>query len=272
MKKRLFAGLLCVCMLLLCACTKTDLEIDNTLPPTSEEPSIETYDENALIPPETTEATETEPPHSELYIEGHSPEQILEYFEEVVMHVEYSDGPGDYSLVQKWITPIYYRIYGYPTDEDLEVLTALFAQLNEVPGFPGIYPAVDGFPENLSLSFLNEDEFYYNFSDIVGGQDSYGAVQFWYYIDTNDIYSARIGYRTDIDQESRNSVLIEEIVNMLGFTDTEVREDSIVYQYSNENLEMSDVDWVLMKLLYNPAIECGMDYEACAAVIQELYY
>ena len=104
------------------------------------------------------------------------------------------------------------------------------------------------------------------------GDYATGATQFWYYTNTNDIYTARIGYRTDISQEERNSILIEEIVNTLGITDTVLRTDSIVYQYSDENLALSDVDWIILKLLYDPAIRCGMDFDSCSRIIPELYY
>lgn len=92
------------------------------------------------------------------------------------------------------------------------------------------------------------------------------------HMNSNEIYSARIGYRTDLDQMTRNSILLEEIVNMLGISDTLLREDSITYQYSNENLALSDVDWILLKLLYHPEILCGMDARSCGEVIEELYY
>ena len=81
-----------------------------------------------------------------------------------------------------------------------------------------------------------------------------------------------MGYRTDIDQSTRTSVLIEEIINMLGVSDTVLRTDSIVYQYSNENTALSEMDWLILKLLYDPAIQCGMDVDGCRRVIQELYY
>ena len=66
--------------------------------------------------------------------------------------------------------------------------------------------------------------------------------------------------------------LLEEVVNMLGISDTVLREDSIVYQYSNDNMALSDVDWVTLKLLYSSDIKSGMDAESCKAVIQKLYY
>lgn len=214
----------------------------------------------------------TAPLHTELYIVGVSTKVMLKHFNEVVLQVEYSDGTGNPSLVQKWTEPIYYCTLGNPTDEDIQVLEKLFSQLNQIEGFPGIYPAENESTSNLTLSFLAPAEFRDQFSGVVNGEDAYGATQFWYYTDSNQIYNARIGYRTDIPQEERNSILLEEIVNTLGLGDSENREDSIVYQYSNTNLQLSQVDWVILKLLYSPAIECGMDATACEAIIERLYY
>jgi hypothetical protein len=149
------------------------------------------------------------------------------------------------------------------------VLEDLFAELNRIDGFPGISVVEE--EENLTLSFLDADTFRSSFSDVVNGEDAWGATEFWYWTDTNELYSARIGYRTDIDQLSRSSILVEEIINTLGITDTELREDSIVYQYSNDNLTLSDEDWLILKLLYHPAIRPGMDAEECHRTLAEIY-
>ena len=220
--------------------------------------------------PETT--VSTVPLHSDLYDPAYSTEQIRTYFEEVVLHAEYTDGIGDSSLVQKWLSPIGYRIYGTPTEADLQVLNDLFAQLNQIPGFPGFYTAEAEGLEQLRISFLEPAVFRDAYSAVVGGEDATGATEYWYYTDTNEIHSARIGYRTDIDQSLRNSVLIEEIINTLGITDTVLRSDSITYQHSDFNTALSDLDWILLNLLYHPQMRCGMDAEACGIVLRRLYY
>ena len=125
--------------------------------------------------------------------------------------------------------------------------------------------------ENNIFEVPNTD-FNISFSEFVKGEDAYGATEFWYYNDTNEIYTARIGYRTDVDQATRVSILIEEIINMLGVSDTEMREDSIVYQYSNDNTALSDIDWVILKLLYDPKIKCGMNTDSCNDILEKLYY
>jgi hypothetical protein len=35
---------------------------------------------------------------------------------------------------------------------------------------------------------------------------------------------------------------------------------------------MTEVDELILKLLYHPQIQCGMDAQQCEAVIRQLYY
>ena len=274
--------LLCILLILLifCGCAAGPVPtVPVTSVPETTEPEAtvpETTVPETTVPettvPETTVPPTTLPPHSDLYLEDFDAEDILLYFNEVVLQMEYTDGTGDPTVVQKWLLPIQYRIFGDPTEEDLVVLESFFAELNQLPGFPGIREAGEEDFANLTLSFLGPEEFRADFSEVVNGEDAWGACQYWYYTDTNELYDARIGYRTDIDQVYRNSILLEEIVNALGITDTERRSDSIVYQYSNDNLELSKVDWLILKLLYHPDIQSGMNAEECRRIIESLYY
>ena len=222
--------------------------------------------------PETTVPATTAPLHSALYRESFDVEEVLTYFHEVTNQIEYTDDTGDPSLIQKWLSPLLYRIDGAPSEEDLRVLEEFCLQLNAVPGFPGIREAQEGEYENLTLSFLDPDSFRARFSEVVHGEDAWGATQYWYDTDTNEIFSASIGYRTDIPQPDRSSIILEEIVNTLGISDSERRSDSIVYQHSNENLQLSDIDWLLLELLYHPDIAPAMDAEMCEKIIRDLYY
>ncbi len=261
--KRLLSFFVAVMVMLgLCACRQI-LDPDQQLSEDSSLGSSESDDQPDDPPP---------PEHSSLYLNGVSPEDMITYFNEVVLNMEYTDGAGDATLVQKWTDPIRCRIVGRPTQEDLTVLDGLFAQLNEIDGFPGIFVAEGEDDYNVTLSFLDADEFRLAFSSFLHGEEADGAVQFWYYTNSNEIYNGRVGYRTDISQQIRNSVLLEEIVNLLGLNDTVLRPDSIVYQYSSDSTQLSTVDWVLLKLLYDPAIQCGMNRDACLSILNQLYY
>ena len=269
MNKKLSAAFLLMITILLCGCTEKAQPAETVQEETVQEETVQTTVAETTVA-ETTE--ETMALHSDLYDPDYTVQQIQTYFEEIVLNIEYTDGIGNANLVQKWCAPITYRLSGQATEEDLRVLETFFAELNQIPGFPGIAAAMEGETEQIRISFLEPDLFRDSFSSVVGGEDATGATQFWYYTDTNEIYSARIGYRTDMDQSLRNSVLLEEVVNTLGISDTVLREDSITYQYSDFNTCLSDVDWILLKLLYHPELKNGMDSEACASVIQQLYY
>lgn len=210
--------------------------------------------------------------HSVLYIEGIDVEDVIRYFNEVALDTEYSTGEGNASLIQKWGEKMTYRFLGDPTEEDKAVLLELFGKLNQISGFPGIVEAEVGKVPSLQIYFQDRVDFMANFGDFIGYEEADGAAQYWYYTATNVIYTGRIGYRTDINQELRNSVLLEEVVNLLGFNDTVVREDSIVYQYSSEAQELSKMDWLLLKLMYHPDMKPGMNQAACETVIRNLYY
>lgn len=227
---------------------------------------------------ESTEATATQETtlpadlHSSFYLEGFTPEQVVTYFAEVVLNAEYSSGEGDIHVVQKWTGPIRYMINGEATQKDREKLEELFAQLNAVEGFPGIEAAPLPIAMNMTLNFYNREDFQTYFGRVVNYEDADGAVEYWYYNETNQIHNAAVGYRTDIDQYTRNSVLLEEVINGLGITDTKLREDSITYQGFSQTQELSDMDWLILRLLYHPDIKCGMNLEQCRAVIKKLYY
>ena len=215
--------------------------------------------------------TEDTTPHSEFYVPGVSEDEMVAYFKEVVLNMEYSEGEGDITLVQKWTRPISYRIDGVPDHRDTQLLAEFCKQLNQVEGFPGIRAAT-ALEQNVTISFLHDSEYISQFAHLLNGERADGVVQFWYYNNTNEIHSGRIGYRKDAPQKTRESVIPEEIVNLLGISDTVTRKDSITYQYSNNATEPSAVDWTIIKLLYNPKIQCGMSAAQCEAVIRELYY
>ena len=253
--------------------TATEMTVPPEAAPTAAATQINTQAPTAEAPTdETGEApTEDTTPHSEFYVPGVSADEMVVYFNDVVLNMEYSEGQGDVTLVQKWERPISYRIEGVPEHRDAQLISEFVKELNQVEGFPGIRAAT-GLEQNVTISFLHDSEFVRQFSHLLKGERADGAVQFWYYDNTNDIYSGRIGYRKDATQKTRESVIPEEIVNLLGISDTTLRKDSITYQYSNEATEPSAVDWAIIKLLYNPKIQCGMNAAQCETVIRELYY
>lgn len=213
-------------------------------------------------------APPVDPEHSPLYLPDFSVEEVILYFNEVCLDAEVNNG-GNPTLLQKWTVPICYRLFGDYTTEDVAVLTGFADWLNTLEGFPGIREAQEGELCNLRIQFCPQAEMTSHMGDWATGLD--GAVTFWY--DNHEIYEAIICYRTDVDQEVRNSVILEEIYNGLGpVQDTARRSDSIIYADYSTPQSLTAVDELLLRLLYRSELTCGMDAAQCEAAIRQLYY
>lgn len=242
--------------------TEQQTFIPETLPPSTTEPSVPVTE--ATTEP-LTHPTES---HSELYIDGICVEDVILYFNEVCLDAEIIHS-GNPSLLQKWTSPIYYSLNGDMTEEDYATLMGFVQWLNAIDGFPGIQETPEPYLSNLSIHFCSAEEML----DLMGPQfiNMDGAVTFWYL--ENEIYDAIICYRTDLHQQLRNSVILEEIYNGLGpVQDTVLRSDSIIYSEYSEVQQLSQMDALILKLLYHPQMQCGMDKAQCEAVIREIYY
>ena len=263
--KQLYRLLLCslLGLYLFSGCGKQTSPVSGSSPsPSISDTSISAA---STSPPEPEPTT---PEHSELYIPGISVEDVILYFNEVCLDAEiiYT---GDPSRLQKWDSPIYFMLHGQYTNEDLATLSAFTDWLNSIHGFPGIFQTQNPDQASLHIHFCSQQEMLNLMGDHFSGLD--GAVTFWYADDV--IYNAIICCRTDLDQFLRNSVILEELYNGLGpIQDTNLRSDSIIYAEFSEPQTLTEVDQLLLKLLYHPRLECGMDAEACEAVIRQLYY
>lgn len=275
MKKRFLPALALAVLILLSACRSAPITApaeEITQPTeTAVQESVETV--AATLPPEPmpeTVPTETVavPEHSPFYIPGISVEEVILYFNEVCLDAEFTNS-GDPKLLQKWVIPIRYWIHGNYTQEDLAVLTAFTQWLNTLEGFPGIQMAGEEKIPNLQIHFCDQGEMISYMGENFYGLD--GGVTFWY--DYNEIYDGLICYRTDISQYTRNSVILEELYNGLGpIQDTDLREDSILYSGFSEPQNLTEIDELILKLLYHPSMICGMNEAECEAVIRQLYY
>lgn len=255
--KRIISFITAACLIFcLSACGKTSVG-RTPIKPDKQTASVITKPEIPL-PPE----------HSPFYIPDIPVEDVILYFNEVCLDSEFVYG-GDPSFVQKWVTPIYYTLEGTYTEEDLAVLEGFAYWLNTVDGFPGIYKTDDVFNRTLRICFGNESEMINEMGPDYYGLD--GAVTFWYM--DNEIYDAIIFYRSDIAQETRNSVILEELYNGLGpIQDTALREDSIIYQEFSIPQNLTPMDELIIRLLYHPDILPGMNAEACGKIIRALYF
>ena len=238
-----------------------------TLPPVTEPPATQPVQ---TLPPVTEPpVTQPEEPQPPVFcLPGVEAVDVVLYFNEVCLNAEYINS-GDPTALQKWTDPICYYIDGNPTTEDLETVHGFEQWLNGIEGFPGMSETGNPTEANLQIIFCSQPELV----DRMGSHfwDADGAVTFWY--SNNEIYDAMICIRTDLDQTLRNSVILEEIYNGLGpIQDTALRPDSIIYAGFSQPQELTAMDELILRLLYHPAMVCGMDALQCGEIIRLLYY
>ena len=260
MKKLLICLFLCALLLTACV-SQPEITDPSATVPSSTEPATTTPTE----PPTTVP---TEPPHSDLCIPGVDVNDVIGWFCEVNLAAEFVHS-GDPSYLQKWVSPIFYYVQGNPTNQDLAVLETFTQWLNTLEGFPGISETDDPIQANLNIHFCEQSEMLSLMGDWTYDLD--GAVTFWY--NDNRIDNAIICVRTDVDQQVRNSVILEELYNGLGpIQDTSLREDSLIYAGYSIPQELTIVDELILRLLYHPNMECGMTLAQCEEIIRNLYY
>ena len=230
---------------------------------------LSTAEPTVELTPTPLLATPTPVPlHSEFYIEGVSVEDVILYFNEVCLAAEFVNG-GDPSRIQKWDSPISYKVLGTPTEDDILKLEEFILWLNEIEGFPGLMETEYAGSADIKIHFCDYDTMIYLLGDNFHGMDA--GVSFWYEADV--IYDEIICIRTDLNQVLRNSVILEELYNGMGpVQDTDLRSDSIIYSNYSEPQDLTEIDELLLRLLYHPEIQCGMDAAACESVIRRLYY
>lgn len=259
MKQRVYIFLMLSAVLVFCGCSRNMPEPTETIAESSER-STEAMQE--ISQEETAEAV-----HSEFIIPGVGSDEVIRYFSEVCLDAEMINS-GNPTVLQKWQAPIQYMIYGDPTDEDLATIHGMEAWLNTIEGFPGMQQTQDAVLANLRIHFCSEQEMMDLMGEQFVGLD--GAVTFWYEQDV--IFDAIICCRADLDQHLRNSVILEELYNGLGpVQDTELRKDSIIYAEYAEPQRLTQMDELILRLLYHPGLICGMDADQCAEMIRQLY-
>ena len=211
--------------------------------------------------------------HSVFYNPDYTADEVFAYFKEVVLSSEYTENVENSGLVQKWILPIYYIIEGDHSDEDKRIITDFINELNQIDGFPGMYPVENGKRPNFVMNFMSSGELMQKMGSAVNFEWSDGISQFWFLLRVNVICRAQIGYDKSMSNAVRPAVLLEEIVNAIGVSnDTETRKDSVVYSEYTETDHLSEMDWLILRILYSDQIKCGMNEDECYAAIKSIYY
>ncbi|WP_338103148.1 DUF2927 domain-containing protein [Methanolapillus millepedarum] len=160
--------------------------------------------------------------------------------------------------VEKWMVPIRIKYEGNPTKEDIAVLNKVIKDFNKIDGFPGI-------------KIVNKDE---NVLLIYAPQEDLPEIQQKYHLtnltidkgvcqrfsEDGEIKRAIIIIESDVDQKTKNSVVLHEIFHMIGFYGHSALNTSVINQIGESVPKLSAVDTLAFQMLYCPEIKIGMTY------------
>ncbi len=267
--------------MLLVGCTQVPSKQWTTPTPTTSEGAADNFSETPTPSSTDSQNSQTTPSPSEAPLDsyapgvdskGYSSEEIIKYFGDVALQTEFAGSTNNSDLLRRWGEPIRCFIYGEPTSEDLLLIDSLFEELNSISGFVGIGITDKAEDANVRVHFVAGEEYDTLASQYVRGSSD-GFATCWYYTDSNLYYEAEVGICMDVTQTTRNSVILEELVQMLGLlNDSYLYADSIFYQSFNEPQWPSDLDWIMVQLLYHPSIKPGITYEECAELLPHILY
>ena len=188
--------------------------------------------------------------------------------------VEYTSDPsGDtsHNLI-RWTDTIRIYVGGYPTDEDQRQLDLFIAELaTHCPNMPNVRRVPDPESANIVISYVPLAEM----GSYVEGYvpDNWGFA-YWWYDGNYSLYKSQIAIASDVNTtESKNHLLREELVGAFGLTnDHYTYSDSIVYQEWTTTQQLSDVDWLMLNMLYDPDLRPGMSSsEAYDILLAKIY-
>lgn len=166
---------------------------------------------------------------------------------------------GAHSLT-RWTKPLRIYVGGEPTFTDLRELNSFLTDLAvHVPMLPNVSIVENKADANITLYYVplrDMDKYVTNYVE-----GNWGLFTYWR--SGSEMVRAEIAIATDVTtQKARTHLMKEELVGVLGLTnDHELYEDSILYQPWTTTQELSDVDWLMLNMLYHPDVKPGMIWE-----------
>lgn len=209
-------------------------------------------DKITVLPTEI-ESVEVEPSEPRILHDAVSPGEILDYFNEVAIGSEYGKSAD---VLCKWTKKIRYAVEGSATEEDLALIAELCDRLNGIEGFPGIKKTSNAEKADFVVSFVSKENLKNMFDAAESG--CAGMAEYSWDSATGEIISARVAIDEAITNE-RSSTICEEFLQALGpACDSYKYVDSVFYESTSFVPGPSELDWLVMEILYSPALEAGM--------------
>ena len=170
--------------------------------------------------------------------------------------------------LRRWEKPMKIFVTGSPSKDDLNQLNAFIMEVaTHCPNVPNIRIVQSEREANIvvyygPLSTLGQYVDYYH-------EGNWGSFSFHY---TNDVITdGKVGIATDVNTTaSKRHLIREELVGLFGLSNDHYDySDSILYQNWTTVPTLSDVDWLMINMLYDRDLKCGMSASDAYRILRE---
>ena len=179
-----------------------------------------------------------------------------------------SGGTNTPNPLNRWETTIKICVTGSPSADDLQQLNAFIMEVaTHCPNMPNIRIVYDERDANVTLyygplSTLSQHVDFYH-------EGNWGA--FSYNYTDHRITKGKVGIATDVNTKaSKRHLLREELVGVFGLcNDHYDYSDSILYQNWTTVPQLSEVDWLMLNMLYDRDLSCGMSASTAYSILYD---
>ncbi len=187
-------------------------------------------------------------------------------------HCAFTPEYGERSeVLMRWKNPIVIHVGGVPTGEDLIWLDEFIQLVNEaVPHMPTVSRTARESRASITMWFGPLDELKDHITDYQ--PDNWGYA-YYFYNGRNVITRGEVVIASDVTtQRERNHLIMEELLCLFGLTnDHDCQSDSILYQPWTDVQELNPIDWLMLQMLYDPAVSPGMGTEQAIPLLKQTY-
>ena len=178
--------------------------------------------------------------------------EALDYFFEIAIGMEYGSGS---QVIFKWSRDPTIQVHGSPTTDDLDTLSRVISELNELVG--GIRLELVQDNATVDFHFEPESRFPSILQEYVPGNKGF----FWTWWDGPEIVQATILIASDqaVSQVSRSHLIREELTQALGLMqDSNRYPESVFYDRWTTVTEYAEIDREVIRILYHDSVAPGM--------------
>ncbi len=165
---------------------------------------------------------------------------------------------GNSQPLVRWTDTIRIFVKGSPAEQDYQQLDSFIMELaTHCPNIPNIRRVSSEDQANVTLTYCPLDQMGNYVPHYVDGNWGF----FYYnYNEAHEIYKVQIAIASDVNSpESKHHLLMEELVGGLGLTNDHYDySDSILYGEWTTTQQLSDLDWLMINMLYDPDLYPGI--------------